>query len=365
MPRSSKRPEQVTSLFSSFYEQMADAAWDAERPRRIATHRKPDVDALVGVSLAQKYLFPGEATEVSFPSPSALQRRWDDFDCVVDIGRTYDPLRLRFDHKPPAFPDRNLTCAAKLVWEFLLQKGWPLGHLVELIDAVHDGDSAARRASSRLYQESLKSGIHAFYEHLKAGNVCDREMVQCVSAWLDRCDAGLRALSTDPPGWEELTSGLRKGPGTYALVLQAPARRKVMIGRTGTLGRMELLPGYYVYLGSALKNLRGRLKHHLTPVDRLNAKWQVDFLRPVTTLEEIWYTESSFPWECPWAECMSALPDAQIPSPRKFGASKCEGKCETHLPYFAEKPSLEAFRAKVRKLRAGGCRVERLVVGGA
>src|SRR5207302_6691572 len=71
---------------------------------------------------------------ILFPYPTLFRsRRWDDFDCVVDIGRTHDPRRLRFDHKPPAFPDRNQTCAAKLVWEFLLQQGRPLGHLVDLI----------------------------------------------------------------------------------------------------------------------------------------------------------------------------------------------------------------------------------------
>jgi hypothetical protein len=36
------------------------------RPRRIATHRQPDADALVAVWLAERFLFAGEPTEIVF-----------------------------------------------------------------------------------------------------------------------------------------------------------------------------------------------------------------------------------------------------------------------------------------------------------
>jgi Uri superfamily endonuclease len=115
----------------------------------------------------------------------------------------------------------------------------------------------------------------------------------------------------------------------------------------------------------ALRGFRGRDRHHLAPVEHIEAKWQVDSLRLVCSVEEIWYTASPYRWECPWARCMLTLPGAQVPAPKKFGATGCEGKCVTHLPFFAEKPSLESFRSEVSKLSPSGCRVERLVVSRA
>src|SRR3954447_18726866 len=88
--------------------------------KRIATHSKPDADAVAAAWLAETFMFPGEDVEVVFvprlrpgqPTPAA--------DCVVDVGCAFDPKRLIFDHKPPAFADRNATCATRLVWEHLL-----------------------------------------------------------------------------------------------------------------------------------------------------------------------------------------------------------------------------------------------------
>jgi Uri superfamily endonuclease len=152
-----------------------------------------------------------------------------------------------------------------------------------------------------------------------------------------------------------------KGPGTYALLLRATAPRTVTIG---SLGPMSVSPGYYVYVGSALKGLRGRLSRHLTPVHKITLKWHVDYIRQVTSVVEIWVTESRYRWECPWVKVMLALPRAQVPEPKGFGSSddKGKGKCITHLAYFSVKPSLEAFRARVGELSPAGCLVQQLVV---
>ena len=65
-------------------------------------------------------------------------------------------------------------------------------------------------------------------------------------------------------------------PGTYFLVLRCSSTRAVRVGRLGT---MRLLPGYYLYVGSAYGpgGLRARIGHHCHPADRLH--WHVDYLR--------------------------------------------------------------------------------------
>jgi hypothetical protein len=123
---------------------------------RILTHRAPDLDAVVSAWLAESYLFKGPV-EVCFVSRGIEPARCGQ-DCLVDVGNTYDPARLCFDHKPPAFPDRNQTCAAKLVWEHLLALEKPVRHLQPLVQVTFEGDT--RRFSPALKQSRL-DGPHA------------------------------------------------------------------------------------------------------------------------------------------------------------------------------------------------------------
>ena len=48
--------------------------------------------------------------------------------------------------------------------------------------------------------------------------------------------------------------------GTYALVILSEDRLCLPIGK---LGINDFPPGYYIYVGSALRGLNGRLKRHL------------------------------------------------------------------------------------------------------
>ena len=49
--------------------------------------------------------------------------------------------------------------------------------------------------------------------------------------------------------------------GTYALILVCPSKKRVQIGK---LGSLEMRRGFYVYVGSALGpgGLRARVAHH-------------------------------------------------------------------------------------------------------
>lgn len=133
---------------------------------------------------------------------------------------------------------------------------------------------------------------------------------------------------------------LRAG-GTYALVMVLKKRIRLQIGK---LGVYELSPGYYVYVGSALNGLSGRLNHHLKPEKKFH--WHIDYLLSQAEVIEIWYAVSTQKLECKWNAILSELPEAN-PSIRGFGASDCH--CCSHLHYFQTVPSPELFNEKLRQ----------------
>ncbi|MEM4725226.1 MAG: GIY-YIG nuclease family protein [Candidatus Hadarchaeum sp.] len=125
---------------------------------------------------------------------------------------------------------------------------------------------------------------------------------------------------------------LRAG-GTYALVMTLRKRTRLQVGK---LGVYELSPGYYVYVGSALNGLSGRLNHHLRSEKKFH--WHIDYLLSRAEVVEIWYTVSAEKLECRWNAILSELPGAS-PSIRGFGASDC--RCYSHLHYFRTIPPLQ------------------------
>ncbi len=129
-------------------------------------------------------------------------------------------------------------------------------------------------------------------------------------------------------------------PGTYALILRAQERHAILVGK---LGWMEVLPGRYVYLGSAFGpgGLRARVGRHLRGAGVQH--WHIDYLRRVTTVEEVWYTLDPKPQECEWAKVFMHSCAAGIPLPG-FGSSDCH--CPAHLFYLANKdaPDLLNFQ---------------------
>jgi hypothetical protein len=76
--------------------------------KRIATHNKPDADAVVSLWLAQRYLFESEAVEIIFLSRGA--RFCDVADCLVDVSNVFDTQRLIFDisHRPLQIETRRV-----------------------------------------------------------------------------------------------------------------------------------------------------------------------------------------------------------------------------------------------------------------
>ena len=109
--------------------------------------------------------------------------------------------------------------------------------------------------------------------------------------------------------------------GSYILILRLPAGRTLNIGR---LGGVKFNAGYYLYAGSALKNLTQRLGRH----KRENKKlfWHIDYLRAHAEVHLALPIRASHPLECELADALKKISDWQVPN---FGCSDCS--CTSHL----------------------------------
>ena len=127
--------------------------------------------------------------------------------------------------------------------------------------------------------------------------------------------------------------------GTYALVILNGDRLLLPIGK---LGIHDFPSGYYIYIGSALRGLNARLKHHLKEGKSLH--WHIDYLLSQATIIQIWYSLGMDRLECIWNMILAGLPGAASAIPG-FGSSDC--RCRTHLTYFLATPSFDSFRQEV------------------
>ncbi len=109
--------------------------------------------------------------------------------------------------------------------------------------------------------------------------------------------------------------------GSYMLILRLLENRKIPIGK---LGEMDFRAGYYVYTGSAMKNLSQRIERHKR--GGKNLFWHVDYLRayaeyhcslPIRTQDDL---------ECELAAAVKNVAEWEIP---RFGSSDCS--CDSHL----------------------------------
>jgi len=132
-------------------------------------------------------------------------------------------------------------------------------------------------------------------------------------------------------------------PGTYALLLCCRRPGRLRIGRRGEL---RARPGFYVYVGSALGpgGVGARVRHH----ERRSARprWHIDYLRARADLVEVWHAHDTRRREHQWATIVSRLHGASVPM-RGFGSSDCG--CAAHLFFFETRPSVTAFRGRLRR----------------
>lgn len=123
--------------------------------------------------------------------------------------------------------------------------------------------------------------------------------------------------------------------GAYLIIFQLNEDSLIEIG---SLGKIEFKKGFYIYVGSGRRNLRERVKRHLTKKNK-KKKWHIDYFSEKAELFKAITIVSSEKLECLLARDLLKIADNLILS---FGSSDCE--CPSHLFYFKENPLyLESF----------------------
>ena len=117
-----------------------------------------------------------------------------------------------------------------------------------------------------------------------------------------------------------------KTNGAYLLAIKLKKPIQIKVGK---LGNLKFKKGYYVYVGSALKNLEKRIERHFKKEKK--TKWHIDYLlaSKFASLECAIVFLSTKKIECLISEKISKFAKGFV---KKFGSSDC--KCKSHLYYF-------------------------------
>lgn len=116
--------------------------------------------------------------------------------------------------------------------------------------------------------------------------------------------------------------------GAYLLILRLNARTRVEVGE---LGAQDFAPGFYVYVGSAMRALSQRLSRHARRRKRFH--WHIDYLRDKADAVQALPIRSSRRQE---TEIACELEKIMAPGPIGFGAS--DSSAGTHLFCSKEHP---------------------------
>jgi sugar fermentation stimulation protein A len=116
--------------------------------------------------------------------------------------------------------------------------------------------------------------------------------------------------------------------GSYMLILNLDEDKEIEIGR---LGRVFFKKGFYIYIGSAMKDLMARIERHKRK--RKNLFWHIDNLREHAALVHAVPIRSSSRLECEIAGSLRTISYSRI---KDFGSSDCE--CDSHLFYMEGNP---------------------------
>jgi sugar fermentation stimulation protein A len=116
--------------------------------------------------------------------------------------------------------------------------------------------------------------------------------------------------------------------GAYLLILRLSEDKTVGVGG---LGKICFEKGYYIYVGSAKKNLSKRIERHR----RLRKKmhWHIDYLRQACDFQATLLIRTRDDIECDVAGGVNAIADFKVPG---FGSSDCS--CQSHLFHLREDP---------------------------
>jgi sugar fermentation stimulation protein A len=152
-----------------------------------------------------------------------------------------------------------------------------------------------------------------------------------IHAALLRCNREGTAVLARAPIPVDLSHGklAESNRGNYLILLKLPEPAEIA---AGALGPRLYAPGWYVYAGSAQKNLSTRINRHLRKV-RKQKHWHLDYLTPHAETIKALPILSYRNLECSLAKALADLGGRAVPS---FGCSDC--RCKSHLYYFTDPP---------------------------
>jgi Uri superfamily endonuclease len=127
----------------------------------------------------------------------------------------------------------------------------------------------------------------------------------------------------------------------YLLLIEVEEELLLTIGKLGTF---RFKPGFYLYVGSARKNLPARINRHLSQNKKLH--WHIDYLLTqgkVTKIISIKENE-----ECKIACIIRKISGVFSPI-SGFGSSDC--RCPTHLYYIQKRDKWETILTSLQNRR--------------
>lgn len=123
--------------------------------------------------------------------------------------------------------------------------------------------------------------------------------------------------------------------GIYNLIIYLAKNKEIEVG---SLGEFKFKSGYYIYTGTAQRNLQARINRHRKEDKRLH--WHIDYLLQYGEIKEVktWAEEQEF--ECRLHNKLAQYLGLEEPI-SGFGASDCS--CNSHLLYSCQLPKIRKF----------------------
>ena len=116
---------------------------------------------------------------------------------------------------------------------------------------------------------------------------------------------------------------------SYLLFIHLDRGKRIQIGK---LGNYFFLKGFYVYTGSAIKNIEHRIKRHQTKKEKLF--WHIDYLLNDFYAKIVSVRKSKL------KECDLHISIRGLPFLPGFGSSDCKFNCISHLKFLGTTFSL-------------------------
>jgi sugar fermentation stimulation protein A len=169
----------------------------------------------------------------------------------------------------------------------------------------------------------------------------DAEIPVQAHAALIRCDENGMAELVKASIPMDLSHGklAASNSGSYLIVLELAEKIKTEVG---SLGCVSFEKGWYVYAGSAMKNLSSRISRHLRKTHK-KKHWHIDYLTPHAQSIKGFPIMSYRNLECDLAGDLISIGGKPVPL---FGSSDCKAKgkskkaCPSHLVFFPGPPLL-------------------------